>query len=54
MLNNVLAVTQSNSIICDRAFEFASRILKMCDRMYELGPSATGDDPKCDTDCAFV
>ncbi len=34
------AVTQSNSIICDRAFEFASRLLKLCDRMHERGPSA--------------
>ena len=31
---------QSNSIICDRAFEFASRALKLCDRLYERGPSA--------------
>ena len=30
----------SPSIICDRAFEFASYILKLCDRLYERGPSA--------------
>ena len=30
----------SNSIICDRAFEFASRVLKLCDRLHERGPSA--------------
>jgi four helix bundle protein len=39
-LNNLPAMTQSSSIICDRAFEFASRMLKLCDRMYERGPSA--------------
>src|SRR5688572_3313144 len=33
-------MTQSNSIICDRAFELASRALKLCDRLYERGPSA--------------
>ena len=33
-------MTQSKSIICDRAFEFASRALKLCDRLYERGPSA--------------
>jgi four helix bundle protein len=33
-------MTQSNSIICDRAFEFASRALKLCDRLNERGPSA--------------
>lgn len=35
------AVSQSSSIICVRAFEFASRVLKLSDRMYDLGrPSA--------------
>jgi four helix bundle protein len=33
-------MTPSNSIICDRAFEFASRALKLCDRLYEGAPSA--------------
>jgi four helix bundle protein len=31
-------MTQSNSLLCGRAFEFASRALKLCDRLYE--PSA--------------
>ena len=35
-----LLMPQSNSIICDRAFEFASRALKLCDRLHERGPSA--------------
>ena len=30
----------SHSIICDRSFEFASRTLKLCDRVWERGPSA--------------
>ena len=30
----------AESIICDRAFEFASRALKLCDRLYCGGPSA--------------
>ena len=30
----------SNSLICDRSFEFASRSLKLCDRLWERGPSA--------------
>jgi four helix bundle protein len=30
----------SDSIICERAFEFASRILKLCDRLWERGPAA--------------
>ena len=30
----------SNSVICDRSFEFASRALKLCDRIWERGPSA--------------
>ena len=33
-------MAQSNSFICDRAFEFASHALKLCDRVYERGPSA--------------
>jgi four helix bundle protein len=33
-------MSPSNSIICERAFEFASRVLKLCGRMYEQGPSA--------------
>jgi four helix bundle protein len=33
-------MTQSKSIICDRAFEFASRALKLSDRLHERGPSA--------------
>ena len=31
---------QSNSLICDRSFEFASRILKLCVRLHERGPIA--------------
>ena len=30
----------SNSLICDRAFEFASRTLNLCDKLYGRGPSA--------------
>jgi four helix bundle protein len=30
----------SESMICDRAFEFASRILKLSDRLWNRGPSA--------------
>jgi four helix bundle protein len=30
----------SNSIICDRSFEFASRALKLCERIWDRGPSA--------------
>jgi four helix bundle protein len=30
----------SNSIICDRSFEFASRAFKLCDRLWERGPWA--------------
>jgi four helix bundle protein len=29
----------SDSIICDRAFEFASRILKLCEKLWRRGPS---------------
>jgi four helix bundle protein len=29
----------SDSIICERAFEFASRILKLCERLWRRGPS---------------
>ncbi|MCM3881283.1 MAG: four helix bundle protein [Vicinamibacterales bacterium] len=29
----------SNSIICDRSFQFASRTLTLCDRLYKRGPS---------------
>jgi four helix bundle protein len=29
----------SNSLICDRSFEFASRAMKLCDRLCERGPS---------------
>lgn len=29
----------SDSIICERAFEFASRILKLCERLWSRGPS---------------
>jgi four helix bundle protein len=39
-LKNGRIVAQSNSIICDRSFEFASRALKLCDRLYDRGPSA--------------
>jgi four helix bundle protein len=28
----------THSIICDRAFEFAVRILKLCDTLFERGP----------------
>ena len=27
------------TIICERAFEFGSRVLKLCDRLYGRGPS---------------
>ena len=30
----------SNSLICDRSFEFAARALKLCDRLWDRGPSA--------------
>src|SRR5687767_13083986 len=30
----------SDSIICDRSFEFACRLLELCDRLFERGPSA--------------
>lgn len=30
----------AQSIICDRAFEFAGRILKLCSRLWERGPAA--------------
>ena len=33
-------MAQSHSIICDRSFEFASRALKLCDRLHDRGPSA--------------
>jgi four helix bundle protein len=33
-------IRMSNSIICDRSFEFAARALKLCDRLWERGPSA--------------
>jgi four helix bundle protein len=29
----------SNSVICDRSFEFASLALRLCDRIWERGPS---------------
>ena len=32
-------MSPSSSIICDRAFGFASRALKLCDRLHERGPS---------------
>ncbi|PYQ88211.1 MAG: four helix bundle protein [Acidobacteria bacterium] len=38
-LLNVL-IGMSDSIICERAFEFASRILKLCDRLDQRGSSA--------------
>ena len=31
-------MNENTSIICARAFEFASRILKLCTRLYERGP----------------
>ena len=30
----------SESIICERAFEFACRILKLCERLWHRGPAA--------------
>jgi four helix bundle protein len=30
----------AESIICERAFEFAVRVLKLCDRLLERGPVA--------------
>ena len=30
----------SESIICERAFEFAARILKLCERLWDRGPAA--------------
>ena len=33
-------MTRSESIICNRAFEFASRALKLCDHLNDRGPSA--------------
>jgi four helix bundle protein len=30
----------SDSIICERAFEFAARILDLCTRLWEKGPAA--------------
>ena len=30
----------SDSIICERAFEFACRILKLCERLWQRGPAA--------------
>ena len=30
----------SRSIICERAFEFALRILKLCERIWTRGPAA--------------
>jgi four helix bundle protein len=30
---------ETTSIICERSFEFASRVLRLCDRLYERGPS---------------
>ena len=36
---DALAGMKDTSIICGRAFEFGSRILKLCDRLYEKGPS---------------
>jgi four helix bundle protein len=30
----------SDSIICNRAFEFAARVLKLCERIWDRGPSA--------------
>jgi four helix bundle protein len=32
------SLRMKTSIICERAFEFASRILKLCDRLYQAGP----------------
>jgi four helix bundle protein len=37
-LLNPAGVTQS--VICDRAFEFACRILKLCSSLWERGPTA--------------
>jgi four helix bundle protein len=33
-------VARQNSIICERAFEFASRALKLCDLLHHRGPAA--------------
>jgi four helix bundle protein len=33
-------MAESSRIICERAFEFGSRILKLCDRIYPRGASA--------------
>lgn len=30
----------SESVICDRAFEFTCRILKLCERLWNRGPAA--------------
>ena len=35
----MLRMNDNTSIICERAFEFASRILKLCTRLYERGPA---------------
>ena len=32
-------MNENTSIICQRAFEFASRVLKLCTRLYERGPA---------------
>jgi four helix bundle protein len=32
-------MNETTSIICERAFEFASRILKLCVRLHERGPA---------------
>jgi hypothetical protein len=36
----VLWPSMVESIICERAFEFAVRVLKLCDRLLERGPVA--------------
>src|SRR5688572_30594288 len=33
-------MNETSSIICERAFEFAARILKLCVRLHERGPVA--------------
>jgi four helix bundle protein len=32
-------MNETTSIICERSFEFASRVLKLCDRLYDRGLS---------------
>ena len=32
-------MNETTSIICERAFEFASRVLKLCVRLFERGPA---------------